>query len=159
MFWDQMYRQIEHSGESRISEIYTESFWNLGTSILYCHFYYHLINIFPKGQRRFFFFLYFSNTLHFSICKTLCRMLWLKQDLFPFTVSLGAFCHLKVHIHWQEPCMFPQGDPSPSYLARARDLQARERLHLFLIIPGDFSQIVWDISRIADFGLRKPVNV
>lgn len=86
-------------------------------------------------------------------------MLWLKQDLFPFTVSLGAFCHLKVHIHWQEPCMFPQGDPSPSYLARARDLQARERLHLFLIIPGDFSQIVWDISRIADFGLRKPVNV
>lgn len=58
-----------------------------------------------------------------------------------------------------ELCMFPQGVPSRRYLARTRDLQARERLHLFLTVPSDFSQIVWDINRIADFGLRKPVNV
>lgn len=50
MFWDQMYRQIEHGGESHISEIYTKWFWNLDTSTLYCHFYHHHINISPKDK-------------------------------------------------------------------------------------------------------------
>lgn len=86
-------------------------------------------------------------------------MLWLKQDQFPFATVLRCLRHPKVHIHLAAAMYVPQGVPSPSYLTRVSDLQARERLHLFLIIPTNFSQTVWDINRIADFGLRKPANV
>lgn len=105
-------------------------------------------------------FFFFNCILaFFSICKTLCKTTCLKQNLFPFTVSLRVFCHLKVCIHLDGAICIPWGVPSSTYQARTRDLPAREGLHLFLIIPSDFSQTVWDINRITDFGLRYPVNV
>lgn len=60
MLWDQMQRQIEHSGDSCISEIYTKGFWKLGTSILYWIFITITSIFFPKDVE--FFSLYFRNT-------------------------------------------------------------------------------------------------
>lgn len=60
---------------------------------------------------------------------------------------------------WLEICVFPWSVPSSSYLASARAYPQGKVCGLILIIPSDFSQTVWDINRIADFGLRNPVNV
>lgn len=150
MFWDQLQRQIEHSGDSCISEICTKSFWKLGTSILQCHFYYHHINIFPKRYRSFFFTIFeeYISPLPKPSVEGCClsKTCFRSQSERFVSSKCPHFIQMKL-------CMFPQKTPSPSYLARVRDLQESERLHLFLI------QIAWDINRIADFGLRTMANV
>lgn len=40
-------------------------------------------------------------------------MLWLKKDLFPFTVYLKGLCHLKVHIHLAGAVYVPPGSCKP----------------------------------------------
>lgn len=133
MFWYQMQKQIEHSENHIFQKSTQRAFWNLGTSILNYHFYHHHI-YFSQGIKKlrfwfccvccccvlFFFSSYFSNRLYFSFCKTLCRLLWLKQDLFPFTVSLSHLCHLEVHIHLAEAVYIPPGGSKPQLPSKSK---------------------------------------
>lgn len=62
--------------------------------------------------------------ISFSIYKTLCRTLWLRQGLFSFAVVTEGF--VSAEYTWLEPRVFPWRVPSSSYLANARALSARE---------------------------------
>lgn len=131
MFWDQMQRQIEHSGDSCNSEICTKSF---GSQVLlsYIVTFITITSIFfPRDVEVF--SLYFRNAfLHFQnlLQKALASV---RPVSIQSQRNMSSKCSRSIQI---KLCVFPSESSKPQIPTKSEgptEEGASERLHLFLI--------------------------